>query len=172
MRQLLRSLAVAVVAIGLTAGGTVVVASPAEAKTWVGPEADPEVDPLQDLDEFENRMLVAINAARVDAGLREVRVFQSCVDGYSERWATRIKKTGVLAHRNQVTVLNGCELAWTGEALVRGTGLTPEVAVAAWLNSPSHYAVIMKKRARWAGIGVRVDAEGRVVGVLNFGDPS
>lgn len=172
MRHLLRSIAVAVVAFGLTAGGTALVAAPAEARTWVGPQADPEVDPLQDLDEFENRMLVAINQARVAAGLRKVRVFQSCVDSYAERWANRIRKTGEFAHRNQITVLNGCDLKWTGEALVRGTGLTPEVAVTAWLNSPSHYAVIMKKRARWAGIGVRVDADGRVVGVLNFGDPS
>ena len=172
MRHLLRSIAVAVVAVGLTAGGTALVAAPAEAKTWLGPQADPEVDPLQHLDEFENRMLVAINEARAEAGLRQVRVFQSCVDGYSERWATHIKKTGDFAHRNQITVLNGCDLKWTGEALVRGTGLTPEAAVTAWLNSPTHYAVIMKKRARWAGIGVRVDAEGRVVGVLNFGDPN
>jgi uncharacterized protein YkwD len=172
MRHLLRSIAVAVVAVGLTAGGTALVASPAEARTWVGPTSNPEVDPLQDLEEFENRVLAEINEARVDAGLRPVRVFQSCVDGYAERWATHIKKTGTFAHRHQVTVLNGCDLAWTGEALVRGSGLTPEVAVTAWLNSPSHYAVIMKKRARWAGIGVRVDTDGRVVGVLNFGDPS
>ena len=171
MQHLLRSIAAAVVAVGLTAGGTALVTAPAEAQTWVGPHADPEVDPLQDLEEFENRVLAEINQARVAEGLRRVRVFQSCVDGYSERWARHIKRTGRFAHRNQARVLNGCDLTWTGETLVRGTSLTPEVAVTAWLNSPSHYAVIMKKRARWAGVGVRIDADGRVVGVLNFGDP-
>ena len=161
-----------VVSLGLMAGGTALVTWPAEAKTWVGPKADPEVDPMQDLDEFENRVLGAVNKARVAAGLKKVRVFQSCVDGYSERWARRIKKTGELAHRDQMKVLAGCDLTWTGEALVRGAGLTPKVAVDAWLRSPSHRAVLMKKRARWAGVGVRIDGQGRVVGVLNFGDPS
>jgi uncharacterized protein YkwD len=172
MRHLARAIAVAVLSAGLATGGTALVTAPAEARTWVGPAADPEVDPLADLDEFENRVLAGINAARAAAGLKQVRVFQSCVDGYSERWARHIKNTGVFAHRDQLKVLNGCNLRWTGEALVRGTGLTPEAAVAAWLNSPPHYAVIMKKRARWAGIGVRIDDEGRVIGVLNFGDPT
>ncbi|MGH3348805.1 MAG: CAP domain-containing protein [Nocardioides sp.] len=172
MRQFARAVAVAVLSAGLAAAGTGLVTAPAEAKTWVGPAADLEVDPLADLEEFENRVLAGINDARVAAGLKPVRLFQSCVDGYSERWARHIKKTGVFAHRNQVTVLNGCELAWTGEALVRGIGLTPELAVDAWLDSPPHRAVIMKKRARWAGIGVRIDDQGRVIGVLNFGDPT
>ena len=172
MRQLARAIAVAALSAGLTAGGTALVTVPAEAKTWVGPAADPQVDPLKDLDEFENRILTRINKARVGAGLKRVRLFHSCVDGYSEGWAKQIKKTGALAHRDQVKVLNGCDLQWTGETLVRGTGLTPEAAVGAWLDSASHRDVIMKKRARWAGIGVRVDREGRVIGVLNFGDPS
>ena len=172
MRHLARAVAVATLSAGLIAGGTVLVTAPAEARTWVGPAADPEIDPLEDLDEFENRILAGINEARVAAGLKRVRLFQSCVDSYSEGWARRIKRTGEFVHRNQVKVLNGCDLQWTGETLVRGNGLTPEAAVAAWLNSAPHYAVIMKKRARWAGIGVRVDGAGRVIGVLNFGDPT
>jgi uncharacterized protein YkwD len=172
MRQLGRAVSVTTVSLGLMAGGTALVTGPAEAKTWIGPKADPEVDPMQDLDEFENRVLGAVNRARVAAGLKKVRVFQSCVDGYSERWARRIKKTGELAHRDQTKVLAGCDLAWAGETLVRGAGLTPKVAVGAWLASPSHRAVLMKERARWAGIAIRVDPQGRVVGVLNFGDPS
>jgi uncharacterized protein YkwD len=172
MRHLARAAAVATLSVGLTVGGAAQVTAPAEAKTWVGPAADPEVDPLEDLDEFENRMLASINKARVGAGLKRVRLFQSCVDGYSEGWARQIKRTGDFAHRNQVRVLDGCDLQWTGETLVRGSGLTPEAAVAAWLGSAPHYAVIMKKRARWAGIGVRVDGQGRVIGVLNFGDPT
>ena len=172
MRQLARAIAIVVLSVGLTVGGTALVLGSAEAKTWVGPKANPAVDPVQDLDEFENRVLMEINRARVAAGLKRVRVFQSCVDRNSERWAEHIKRTGELAHRNQVEVLDGCDLTWTGEALVRGTGLTPRVAVSAWLDSPSHRAVILKMRARWAGIGVRIDGDGRVIGVLNFSDPS
>lgn len=169
MRHLARLLAAAILSVGLTAG-TLAVATPAQAKLWQAPAADPDLNPQKHLNEFENRILVEINQARVDAGLKKVKYFESCVDHKSERWARRIKRTDKFEHRNQRRVLRACDLAWTGETLVRGTGLTPEIAVQAWLNSPSHKAVIMKPRARWAGIGVRVDSEGRTIGVLNFGD--
>ncbi len=170
LRHCARLLLAAVLSVALAAGAAALVAAPAQAKTWLAPSADPEVDPTKKLNEFENRILIQINKARADKGLKKVRVFQSCVDKRSERWAGRIKRTGEFVHRDQMKVLKRCDLAWTGETLVRGVGLTPESAVNAWLNSPSHYDVIMKKRARWAGIGVRVDSDGRVVGVLNFGD--
>jgi uncharacterized protein YkwD len=170
MRHFLRLVSAALMSVALVVGAAAFVATPAQAKTWLAPQADQKVDPLKQLNEFENRILVQINQARVDAGLRKVRLFESCIDDQSERWARKIKRTGDFVHRDQMKVLNRCDLSWTGETLVRGTGLTPESAVNAWLNSPSHYDVIMKKRARWAGIGVRVDSEGRVVGVLNFGD--
>lgn len=170
MRHLLRLLATVVLSIVMVAGSTALIAAPATAKTWLAPSPDPEVDPLQNLSEFENRILVKINQARARHDLKRVRLFQSCVDGKSEGWSRRIKRTGSFVHRNQMTVINDCELAWTGETLVRGVGLTPKVAVRAWLDSPSHRAVILKPRARWAGIGVRVDDQGRTIGVLNFGD--
>lgn len=172
MRHFVRFLSAAILSITMVAGATALLAAPAQAKTWLAPAADPDVDPTKNRNEFENRMLIQINKARAEAGLKKVRFFESCVDDQSERWARKIKRTGDFVHRDQMNVLKTCDLNWTGEVLVRGVGLTPEVAVSAWLASPSHYAVIMKKRARWAGIGVRVDSEGRVVGVLNFGDAS
>jgi uncharacterized protein YkwD len=171
MRQLTRLLATAVLSLGLVVGASAL-ATPAQAKTWLAPAADPEANPQKNLNEFENRILIQINKARVDAGLKKVKLFESCVDGKSETWARKIKKSGDFVHRDQTAVLKDCDLAWTGETLVRGIGLTPEVAVSAWMNSPSHKAVIMKPRARWAGIGVKVDGQGRTVGVLNFGDAS
>lgn len=170
MRQSAQLLLAALLSLALAAGAAALLASPAQAKTWAAPAADPDADPSKDLNEFENRILVQINKARVDAGLKKVRLFESCVDDKSETWARRIKRTGDFVHRDQMKVIKDCDLHWTGETLVRGTGLTPESAVDAWLKSPTHYDVIMKKRARWAGIGVRVDSDGRVIGVLNFGD--
>lgn len=170
MRHPARLLLAAILSIAVAAGAAAFLATPAQAKTWLAPAADPDVDPAKDRNEFENRILIQINKARVDAGLKKVRLFESCVDDHSESWARKIKRTGDFVHRDQMKVIKACDLNWTGETLVRGTGLTPESAVNAWLNSPTHYDVIMKKRARWAGIGVRVDSEGRVVGVLNFGD--
>lgn len=169
--HLARLLLVALVATLATTTGAVALAVPAQAGTWAAPKVDPDVDPDDDLDEFENRVLDRINQRRARHGLRRVRVFQSCVDRTSERWAGRLSRTGDFMHRDQRTVLRRCDLSWTGETLVRGAGLTPGVAVRSWMASPSHRAVIMKRRARWAGIGTRVDGEGRVVTVLNFGDP-
>ena len=169
MRHLTRFLSAAILSLGLATGSAAVLVVPAEAKTWA-PSADPDADPQQDLNEFENRILIKINRVRVNHGLKKVRLFQSCVDEKSEQWARRIKRTGEFVHRDQMKVIKDCDLMWTGETLVRGVGLTPEVAVEAWLDSPSHRAVLLKPRARWAGIGVRVDSEGRTIGVLNFGD--
>lgn len=169
MRHLARLLSAAALSLLVVVGITAVLATPVQAKTWT-PSADPEVDPQKNLDEFENRILLKINQAREDAGLKKVRLFQSCVDTKSEHWARRIKRTGDFVHRDQMKVIRDCDLMWTGETLVRGVGLTPDVAVQAWMDSPSHRAVIMKPRARWAGIAVRVDSDGRTIGVLNFGD--
>lgn len=169
MSHAMRLLAAALLATLLS---TSALTLPAHAKTWAAPSVNPKADPSHNLDEFENRVLAQINKARARHGLRKVRVFQSCVDHMSERWARHIRRSGDFQHRNQITVLNRCDLHWTGETLVRGVGLTPRSAVRAWLHSPSHRAVILKKRARWAGVGARIDSEGRVVGVLNFGDPT
>lgn len=170
MRHVVRLLASAGLAVTLVLGSAGFLATPTQAKTWAAPASDPDLDPQLRLDEFENRVLVQINKARRAAGLKKVRVFQSCVDRQSERWARKITSSGELVHRDQMKVINRCDLMWAGETLVRGAGLTPRAAVNAWLSSPGHYDVLMKKRARWAGIGVRIDSQGRYVGVLNFGD--
>ena len=170
MRHCLRLISAALLSIALVAGAAGLLVMPAQAKTWLAPAPDPDVNPQRDRNEFENRILVEINRARVDAGLNKVRLFESCVDHKSERWARKIKYSGDLVHRNQMKVIRACDLQWTGEVLVRGAGLTPQSAVNAWLNSPSHRDVIMKERARWAGVGVRLDSDGRFVGVVNFGD--
>jgi uncharacterized protein YkwD len=172
MRDLVRLILAACLAIALTGAGAAVFLAPAHAKTWA-PDPDPDANPVQNLDEFENRILVRVNKLRARANLKKVRVFESCVDGTSERWATHIKRTGKFEHRgNLKKVLNHCDLSWVGENLVRGSGLTPRQVVRLWMQSPSHKAVLMKKRARWAGIGVRVDGKGRLIAVLNFGDAS
>lgn len=141
----------------------------ASAALW-RPAVDPSLNPLLSLDEYEDRVLVKVNRNRRAAGLRPVRYFQTCVDGFAERWAAHLASTGEFVHRDQRRILDRCNFTWAGETLVRGTALTPAGAVRAWMNSPTHRAVLMKPRANRAGIGVRIDLRGRVVGVLNFGD--
>lgn len=156
----------------LLGGTTALVAAPAPASAsiWRVPAPRTGIDPLVHLTEFENRVAFKINKHRKAAGLKPVRYFGSCIDGYAERWSLHLALTGLFEHRDQTKILDGCDLTWVGETLVRGTGIGPGDVVKAWLHSPEHRAVIMKPRANRAGIGVTIDPQGRYVGVLNFGD--
>ena len=145
-------------------------AAPAQAQVWAVPAADLSVDPTVNLDEFENQLMGSINQVRANAGLKPVRYYDSCVDQLAESWATRIATTGALEHRDQNIVLRRCDQAWAGEDLVRGTLLTPSIVVQAWMDSPSHREILLKKRASRAGIAISLDGSGRFVGVLNFTD--
>ena len=151
--------------------GLVVTAGPASAKTWAVPAPNASLDPLTHLTEYENRVVVLINKHRKDAHLKPVRYFDGCIDGFSERWARHLAETGDFVHRNQRKILRRCHLTWVGEALARGTLMTPAATVKAWMHSPEHRAVIMKGRANRAGVGVRISPlDGKVYVVLNFGD--
>ena len=110
--------------------------APASAATWA-PRTSQSFDPQRDLDEFESRILIRVNRARERRGLSKVRVFQSCVDGYSERWSQKLRSSGEMVHRDLGAVLDGCDLNWVGENLVSGTDLRPRAAVRAWMDSPA-----------------------------------
>lgn len=168
--QLLIRFASALIATTLA---VVAMATPAHASVRRVPEPNYSVNPATHPGEYENRVVARINQARARAGLKQLRVYQSCLDGHAERWAKHLAQAGRLEHRNQQRVLSDCNLHWTGETLARGAGgLTPRALVRAWMHSPGHRAVLMKARARLAGVAIARDAQGRVVGVVNLGDPS
>jgi uncharacterized protein YkwD len=144
--------------------GVVAYPTPASAALAEGTALDP--------DEFESQILAIANKHRMAAGLKPVRTVNACLDRLSEGWAVHLAATGDFEHRNQRRILRRCNLNWTGENLIRGTGFTPAAAVKSWLGSPGHRAVLMKPRASLAGIGVSIDDQGHIVGVLNFGDVS
>lgn len=119
---------------------------------------------------FEDRVLRQINKRREAHGRKRVRVVDPCLDRLAEEWAQYLASTGLLVHRDQTGILISCQLSWAGEALARGSTLTPKSTVTAWMRSKAHRAVIMKRRANRAGLGVRYDDQDRAVVVLNFGD--
>ena len=121
--------------------------------------------------DFETRVMVTINQARVANGRRPVALFDSCTDRLAERWGARISRTGLFAHRDQAQVIRRCHHSWAGEALIRGAGLTPESMVDAWLKSPPHRAILLNRRAKRAGVAVVADDQGRLIGVLNLVRP-
>ena len=107
------------VASTLTASAMVVAATvaPAQASTRPVPAPDYSVNPATHPNEYENRIVARINDARARAGLKRLRVFQSCLEGQAERWAKYLAESGRLEHRNQQRVLAACNLHWTGETL-------------------------------------------------------
>jgi uncharacterized protein YkwD len=119
---------------------------------------------------FEDQVMVEINAARVRAGFKPVRFFDTCVERLATGWGKHIASTGIFDHRDQRQVLSTCHQSWAGENLIRGSGLTARAIVDAWLASPTHRAVLLKARATRAGIAVVIDGQGRQVGVLNVAD--
>jgi uncharacterized protein YkwD len=147
----------------------------ADAKTWSVPRtaahavgaagADVEAVPSEVL---EDALMVEINAARAARGLRKIWNFDVCTDQLAEEWGQRIARTGVFEHRDQNEVIRRCDNSWAGETLVRGFGLTPDVMVDLWLDSPGHREILLSPRARRAGVSVEQDSQGRMIGVVNL----
>ncbi len=116
---------------------------------------------------YEARVLNAVNEARTNIGLSRIAP-GGCADRMAEDWAARAR----FAHRDPRAVLARCHVRWAGEVLIRSTDrLPPRLVVRLWLSSPSHRAVLLKPRARRAGVAFRVDALGRVLGVVDLTDP-
>jgi uncharacterized protein YkwD len=162
-------------ATALTVSAMLVAATvtPAHAAIRRVPQPDYSVNAATHPNEYANRVVAAVNKARARAGLKRLRVYQTCLDGHADRWAKRLAESGRLQHRNQYRVLGACNLHWTGETLARGAGsLSPGGMVRAWMHSPGHRAVLMKPRANLAGVGIRFDSRGNVYGVVNLGDPT
>jgi uncharacterized protein YkwD len=170
MRRLSLRLPTLLAAVVLVLVGPLSVA-PAQAALWSIPPSNPLVDPASNLGEFEVQLMNEVNVVRAAAGLRKIDHFDSCVDRLSESWARHLAETGAFEHRDQHKVLRRCGQSWAGENLVRGTLLTPALTVQAWLASPGHREILMKRRARLAGLAVVRDAQGLYVGVLNVADP-
>jgi uncharacterized protein YkwD len=147
----------------------------AEAKTWSVPrttahaieDADGNADGVPS-EVLEDALMVEINEARAANGLRKIWNFDVCTDQLAEEWGQRIARTGIFEHRDQNEVIRKCNNMWAGETLVRGVGLTPDVMVDLWLDSPGHREILLNPRARRAGVSIEEDSQGRVIGVVNL----
>ena len=159
----LAGLGIAAVA-AVTAG----VPTAADAATWAVPRAASPVSADATSEQLEDALMVRINEARAENGLRKIWSFDVCTDQLAEQWGARIARTGVLEHRDQREVIRRCDNSWAGETLVRGTDLSPETMVSLWLDSPGHREILLSPRARRAGVAITRDAQGRTIGVVNL----
>lgn len=138
--------------------------------TWSVPTAADRGATAVDADsaDLEDALMVGINQARAEAGLRKIWSFDVCTDRLAEEWGERIARTGRFEHRDQNQILDRCDNSWAGETLVRGEGLTTEQMVRLWLDSPGHREILLSPRARRAGVAITQDAQGRTIGVVNL----
>ena len=154
--------------LGLVAAVAAGVPAAAEATTWGVPRATSAVAADSSSDQLEDALMVRINEARTEHGLRKIWNFDVCTDQLAEQWGARIARTGVLEHRDQREVIRKCDNSWAGETLVRGTNLSPEAMVSLWLDSPGHREILLSPRAKRAGVAITRDAQGRTIGVVNL----
>ena len=157
--------------LGLAAAVAAGVPVAAEATTWSVPRAASAASAVTaevSSDQLEDALMVRINQARAEHGLRKIWNFDVCTDQLAEQWGARIARTGVLEHRDQREVIRRCDNSWAGETLVRGTNLSPEAMVALWLDSPGHREILLSPRAKRAGVAITRDAQGRTIGVVNL----
>ncbi len=101
-----------------------------------------------------------VNKARASHGLVKVKVSTSLNEssrGYA-RWMLRESYFGHLAR-----IRASHRFGLRGEVLARMRGADPTAAqiVRAWLNSPTHRAVLLNPRYRYVGVGL---AQGRSAG--------
>lgn len=158
----------AVLALTLTL--LVTTASPASAATWRVPAPDYDVNPLVALDEYEVRLVHAVNKRRAARDLPRVRRFDGCLEKKAEAWARKLARTQERRHRRLEPVLDDCRVWWVGEALAFTERSAPVKVVDAWMGSTAHRRIIMKRRANLAGVGVRRGGDGMLYIVLNFAD--
>jgi uncharacterized protein YkwD len=139
----------------------------ADARTWSVPRTA-SVSGDATSNDLEDALMVRINEARAERGLRKIWNFDGCTDQLAEQWGDRIARTGRFEHRNQGQVIRRCDHTWAGETLVRGTGLSPAAMVELWLDSPGHRDILLSPRARRAGVAITSDDQGRTIGVVNL----
>lgn len=157
----------ATVAVGAAVAVTMPVS--AHARTWSVPVNTAVKDAgVLTSDDLEDTLMVEINDARANHGLRKIWNFDVCTDELAEQWGARIARTGLFGHRDQGKVIRRCNNSWAGETLVRGTDLTPAAMVDLWLDSPSHREILLSPRARRAGVAITRDPQGRTIGVVNL----
>jgi uncharacterized protein YkwD len=108
----------------------------------------------------ERAMLTRVNKVRHANGLRRLRPAPSLVRS-AGNYARFILKTDYFGHQSRIRASG--RFRALGENLAWHSGRRPGVAatVGAWMNSPSHRAVLLSPRFKWLGAGM---ARGRLGG--------
>jgi uncharacterized protein YkwD len=118
-----------------------------------------------DADTYEVQVHTLINQQRAKRGLRKLR-YDSCADGFSERWAQHLADSGRFYHQSLSPILNQCRARYAGEVIGRGYW-SPGQMVRAWMKSTPHRRILLKGKPNKLGVGAVLDSQGRWVLTAN-----
>jgi uncharacterized protein YkwD len=115
----------------------------------------------------EGAMLRDINLARSAAGVPPVRRYEP-LTRTSKRYAVRLARSGQMVHA--ANPARGAHARYVGEILGMTTtpGSAADAIVRAWLGSAIHRPILLDRRYRYVGIGLRHGGAGWVW-VVRFG---
>jgi uncharacterized protein YkwD len=102
-------------------------------------------------DPAERRLAALIAADRAAHDLPPLRLNRRLARA-ADRHAARLARANRLWHRSGRSLSRTAGSAWTGEVLARAA--SPTRALAAWLRSPPHRAVLRAPRARALGVAI------------------
>ncbi len=112
--------------------------------------------------DYERAVLRQVNRMRLQRGIPALRPTR-CVDGFAESRARRMAVDGVLRHLGGLRqVFARCGGSLVGENIARGRRMTALRAVAGWMRSPSHRAIMLDRRFGQAGVGAWRGRDGTV----------
>ncbi|MGE5636961.1 MAG: CAP domain-containing protein [Nocardioidaceae bacterium] len=98
------------------------------------------------------RLVDAINAARVEHGVRPLRASRELA-GSSRRYARWMLAHQYFGHLARIRASR--RFRWLGETLELHSGRRPQVGATlrAWLRSPGHARLLLSPTPRWIGAG-------------------
>lgn len=154
------------------------------AVTWVGATAGDKVDAVYQgavsglesqygtsvkLEEYRQEILKEINYYRKQAGLAELTMNNSKLNEAAQRRAVEITTEYFPAHKRnggkdscftilpEVGLTSKVDYNYSGENIASGW-FSPQLVVAAWMNSDGHRANILNSKFTQIGIGYNFDA--------------
>ena len=120
-------------------------------------------------EDFTVRVFRIVNRRRVHHDLHRVR-WNTCVNGFSDRWAGYLVGNDLYQHSDLERLLYRCDSPYVEENIAQlDKGATPRLLVRLWMHSPEHRANILSKKVTAGGLCIRWDGNRHVwIAVQNF----
>lgn len=115
------------------------------------------------------KQLRRINRARINHGLRPLRLSKCLSRKVAQPWARHMARTGEFGHQNISIVHKSCpRFGWAGENIAAGYP-TVGAVMTAWLHSSGHRTNLLRPQFTHVGLGIKRDSSGRRYWVQDFG---